>query len=258
MNPFSSLLKDIHSKLDVPQPAKSRILLEIAADMDDLFRAYISQGKPESEAIRLTEEMFSLDDGAISELINIHQPPFRKWIDKLSAQTQSKLEKSWLTAALMILILLAGHSISSQQFFRSASGFIYPILAIGLGSLMIAAVKFYTLFIKKDHSPKTLHSGMTPLLVLGAVNFFVGAWGYLIEIYTHGGGVALPAGSLISLIVIVNPPQEQLLSLADCFIRSASVVLSALFVASLNAILCFGLINKIVQIEKMEAEHLLK
>jgi len=257
MSQFTSLLKEINSKLDVPHPAKSRILLEISADMDDLYSTYLEQGKSEVEAQRLTEEMFQMDEHAIRELASVHQPLFRKWMDKFSAHTQTTWERASLIFVLLFIAVFAGQAISTSQFFQTASAFVYPILGIGLLSIVVSIRKFYSLFLRKDHDLSTLHSGVTPIVVLGAANFFIGAWGYLIEIYSHGGGIALPAGSLINVIITVDPSQAQMDGLAGCFIRSASVVLAALFIASLIALLWFMLVSKISQIEQSEAEYLL-
>ena len=35
MKRFTSLMQEIEAKIDLPQPVKSRILLEIASDLDD-------------------------------------------------------------------------------------------------------------------------------------------------------------------------------------------------------------------------------
>ena len=47
---FVSLLKKINNKLDLPQNTKSKIILEIAADLEDLSNYYLTQGLSENEA----------------------------------------------------------------------------------------------------------------------------------------------------------------------------------------------------------------
>lgn len=56
MNPFNPLLKRINDKLDLSQPAKSRIVLEIAADLEDLYRIYRDRGLSEEEALHKAQE----------------------------------------------------------------------------------------------------------------------------------------------------------------------------------------------------------
>ena len=43
MKQFTALLKSINERLDLPQPTKSRIILEIAADLDDLYQLYLKK-----------------------------------------------------------------------------------------------------------------------------------------------------------------------------------------------------------------------
>ncbi len=47
MNRFAPLLKSINARLDLPQPTKSRIILEIASDLEDMYQFYQSQGPDE-------------------------------------------------------------------------------------------------------------------------------------------------------------------------------------------------------------------
>ena len=61
MNRFISLLQRVNDKLDLPQPEKSRILLEIAADLQDMYQVYLDKGLGEEEAVKRTEEKFSWD-----------------------------------------------------------------------------------------------------------------------------------------------------------------------------------------------------
>ena len=58
MTRFAPLLKSINDRLDLPQPTKSRIILEIAADLEDLYQFYQNQGMNESEAAQKAEEKF--------------------------------------------------------------------------------------------------------------------------------------------------------------------------------------------------------
>ena len=51
MKQFTSLLKNLNSKIDLPQPKKSRMLLEIAADLNDMYNYYLAKGLTETEAV---------------------------------------------------------------------------------------------------------------------------------------------------------------------------------------------------------------
>lgn len=44
MDPFKTLLININNKLELPQPTRSRIILEISADLNDAYHTFQSQG----------------------------------------------------------------------------------------------------------------------------------------------------------------------------------------------------------------------
>lgn len=76
MSRFTSLLKRIDDRLKFPQPTKSRILLEIAADLEDLHLLYLERGLGEEEAAQLAEEKFDFSDKALQEFTHVHQTLF--------------------------------------------------------------------------------------------------------------------------------------------------------------------------------------
>lgn len=52
MNRFGARLREIHERIDLPQPLKSRIILEIASDMNDTYEELRGRGLGEEEAAR--------------------------------------------------------------------------------------------------------------------------------------------------------------------------------------------------------------
>ena len=93
MEYFKSLLIDINNKLELPQPIKSRIILEISADLNAAFRTFQNQGMSDKEAIVAAKQKFNLDQRSLNELIQVHQPLFRRWFDHLSTTAQSWWER---------------------------------------------------------------------------------------------------------------------------------------------------------------------
>ncbi len=89
MDNFKPILKKINGQLDLPQPTKSRIILEVAADLNDAFNLYKNQGLTDSEATKKATNTFNLDKKNLNDLISIHQTSFRKWFDQLSERGQS-------------------------------------------------------------------------------------------------------------------------------------------------------------------------
>ena len=66
MTRFANLLSRIRNRLDLPQPTKSRILLEISSDLEDAYHYYMDQGMTHQEAKKKTLVIFDIDDASIS------------------------------------------------------------------------------------------------------------------------------------------------------------------------------------------------
>jgi hypothetical protein len=256
MNRFSPLLTEIYQKLDLPQPTKSEILLEIAADMEDLYETCIQEGLGEKDALARTAEKFQLDDTVIQDLVRVHQSAFKKWFDKLTARTQTRWERGVLVLTVLSIIILAGYAMIASEFFRTASRFVYPLSAIGLSILVIFLAKIYALYIKKDHNVRNLRKGLSLLLFLGVLNIFIGLWGYLIELYTIGSNSLLPGSSFITIICTVNPSAQQIRQITECLMKSSSVMLLCLFLMVVTVVFWYMLMTKIIKIEQAEADVL--
>jgi hypothetical protein len=183
MSRFASLLQATSDRLELPQPAKSRILLEMSADLEGLYATYREQGLDEAAAEARAREHFEASEDAIADLVQIHRTPFQRWMDTLSLQAQTLWERLTLAAILLFILLFAGREMLSAEFFRNASVFVWPVLGVSLLVLLLSVAQVYKIYIKKDHRIPTLRRGLPSLLLLGCGAFFIGAWGFYIELH---------------------------------------------------------------------------
>jgi hypothetical protein len=256
MSRFSSLLKSINERLDAPQPVKARILLEISADLEDAYEFYRANGTSEEEATRLAQEKFILDDATISELSSIHQPVLQKWIDKMSLGVQTRWERIILMLTLLTIALLSGRVMLSSQFAQN-SVFIWPIWGLTILGIVQFFIKFYKLYLIKDHYKRTLRKGTNIIAYLGVFCMTLGFAGYFYELLHYGVGTIIPGGSLITVLVTVTDSVQRIRDITTCFVTSASVMMASLFSGMLLALLWYTLNIKISRIEISEAESLL-
>lgn len=245
MNPFTQELKEINERLDLPQPTKSHILLEIAADMDDLYKVYLSRGLNEQEAIQKAKEKFDLDDEALAQLAQIHEPLFRKLFDRISHRAQSTWERTALILVLLSVVYLAGNEMLSTQLFLQASKFVWPITGIAFLMLLISIVKFYKLFLRKEHTISKLRFGVPTILFLGGAGLAVGAFGSLVETYWA-----------ISQSIIEM--ERTLFYFTNWLVKTSALLIVSLWVAIGAALVWFFMLNKITKIEQAEAAILLR
>jgi len=258
MKQFTPLLKRINERLDLPQPTKSRIILEIAADLDDLYQLYLSRGLEEKEATKKAEEKINLTDEALNELVQIHQSLFRKLLDKITAQAQTRWERIAFVLMLLFLAAISVQAIFSTQFLSQASKWIYPVIGISLTAILISIPKFYKLYIKKDHQIKKLRTDLSLIFGTGVLNLVIGVMGYVMELYLAGSNALLFANHLAYIITTQEVGSAQTLGdIMTWMIKSSSLIMFTLISTIFIAFIWYILMNKVSKIERAEAAVLL-
>ncbi|MBN1827249.1 MAG: hypothetical protein JW958_13405 [Candidatus Eisenbacteria bacterium] len=244
MRRFQRILREIDGKLDLPQPAKSRIILEMAADLEDLFDVYVARGEDEEGAVRLVEERFAVTEEAIAELIRIHENPLRRFMRGLSEQARSRWERAALAALLLFLVAFAGRGAVSARFFTESSVFIWPVLGLSFVVAALSAAKAYALWIRADHAPRRLRSGLGTLLALTGANLLVGFFGAAAESRFSAEKAARDAGNASYY-------------LAEYLLRVCPMLIAGLLAALFTAILWYVLTLQVERIETAAASALL-
>jgi hypothetical protein len=258
MKKFAPLLKLISKNLDLPQPEKSRILLEICGDMKDMYDLFISQGSNEQEAERKVKEKFEMTKKSLSELVDVHQTGFRRWMDKLSAQAQSRWERVIISIFILVIAVLGIKLFLSTPLLSESSYFIWIIFAIFLIISLLIILKIYQLYIKKDHRIKNLRSGLPAILFWGFMCLIIAATGYFIELLGAGEYNLLMDTKLVFLVANTEPNYSQILKdISQWSARSSSMVLVGLLVSMVSSIFWFIFENKASKIEQAEVEQLL-
>lgn len=183
MSRFRDVLRKTNERLDLPQPAKSRILLEIAADLEDMFEFYVSEGMSEQEAERMAGEKFDISDGALAELVEIHESPLRKMLGILSLQAQTRWERVVLGVTILFIAWFSGRQAVSAEVFRDAGRYGWAVAGFTFAALIVTVWHAYRLFIKKDHDIRRLRSGLPWLLMLGSASAVTGLFGSSVGMY---------------------------------------------------------------------------
>ena len=254
MKRFTNLLTEINTKLELPQPQKSRIICEIADDIEETFKAYTKRGLSEQEAENKTRDKFALSETAIIELTQIHLTPYRRWLNKLSQRAQSKWERFLLFIIFALILSSLAEVVYSTPFFQNASYFIYPILTVLLFATILFTVKFYQLYIKKDHHIKNLRNGLDWILYFCGAILFFGIFGYFGELYVSSQSVNY-LGPFFFLSFLSDSPSLHLS--VEWLVRNSSMMMTCLGSAMITSLYWFILINKAGKIEQDEASILL-
>jgi hypothetical protein len=87
MTRFQTLLEDAVAGL--PEPQRGRVLEELAADLEDMYRAYRGAGYGAEESARRTADRVLPGPAAAAELERLHRrlhrPPYRRLLERLTA-----------------------------------------------------------------------------------------------------------------------------------------------------------------------------
>lgn len=244
MSHFVDILHHTSERLTLPQPARSRVLLEIAADMDDLFAVYRERGLGEDEARQQTLEDVDLSDEALSQLAMIHTGPVRQVLDRLSSRTLQIWERALLMLVVVSAFIAGDWFFSSDRLFRDAGLFAWPVLAVVLVALVLSIVKFYQLFLKQDHSIRTLHGYLDLILGLSVFLLFLGFAGSWVEVWRLRQAAAAE-------------PLPVLVFMMRWALVSTALLQLSLGLGILSALAWFGLAGKVSHIERHEADVLL-
>jgi hypothetical protein len=245
MSRFAERLREISEKLDLPQPEKSHILLEIASDLDDMYRFFREEGLGEEAAAKRAEERLDLSDEALRELVEIHESGMRKLLDRISEQARSRWERVLLAMAVIVIAAYSGRQILSAQLYTQASRFVWPILLFALAALVITIWQIYKLYIKKDHDIRTLGVGLPWLIAAGASSLLTGLLGMMYEFHR-------------SVRMAVAEADRSLVFLVECALRCSAMMMVGLVTAIAIGIVWFILMNKVRSIEIAEAAWLIE
>ncbi len=245
MSRFAERLREINGKLDLPQPEKSHILLEIASDLDDMYQFFREEGLNEEEAAKRAEEKLDLSDDALRELVEIHESGMRKLLDRISSQARSRWERVLLAMTVIVIAAYSGRQIFSARLYAQASRFVWPILLFALAALVITIWQVYKLYIKKDHDIRTLGVGLPWLVAMGAASFLTGLLGMMFEFHR-------------SALMAADDVERSLVFLVESALRSSAMTMVGLFTVIAIAIVWFVLMNKVRNIEIAEAAWLIE
>ena len=201
MSRFAKVLSDLDVRLTVPEPARSRVLLEVAADMEDLFREYRARGLEEGDAEAAVVDHFDISDDALRELVRVHDTPLQRSLDNLSGQVRGAWSRLLMVVLALFVAAGPGTLLFRSQLYRDASGLVWvlmPILGVGW---VIAGGRALRLFrAGKGWSPG-LRSGLGRILALAGLMVAVTVAGLWVELYLSALRIRMvPGDALIQLV----------------------------------------------------------
>lgn len=258
MDPFKTLLININKKLELPQPIKSRIILEISADLKDAYQTFKSQGMSEKEAIETSIQKFDLDKQSLNELVHIHRTSYRRWFDHLSTSAKSWWERVILFCLITFVIISGSVTIMNVPLVVETSPFVWIIFILAIIACGIFLQKIYQIYLKKDHNLITVKRGVPFLLFISGLSLVFCIWGYYWELYNFKEYGHILETKMIYLLYTTDSSFPTVYKeLITWMIDSSSFVMISMLVSIIISLMWYFLMRKISKIEEAEAAILL-
>ncbi len=245
MNRFADILREADTRLDLPRPVRARIVLEMAADLDDLFAHFTAGGLPPEEAEEKARQAFALSDEALAELAAVHVPAWQRLVDQLSLQGRSRLEKAGLLLLLLFILASGGLSVLSLEIPRAAGPVGWFLVALTGAALVPALRAGVTLFLREERDLRPTRRRVTALLLFSAADLLTGLYGWWLTIYGWVADFPVTSQGGIPLFTRV-------------LARGSAVVVVALVCAILTALIWYLLQERLARLEQAEADLLLQ
>lgn len=244
MNRFNRVLMDTDARLSVSEPARSRILLEIAADMEGLHREFLSRGLSPEDADAEVLEHFDLSDEALRELIRVHDTPLQRSLETLSGPVEGKWSRLLLGVLALFVVVGSGTLLVNTQLYRDASGLVWVLMPLLLLGWLMAALRGLQMARQRDSWSHALRVGLSRLLGLALAIpalAFVGLW---IELYR-------------GILRIRATPAEAMVHIVDWLHMASATLTVALGGSLILGFLWFFLDSRARRMERRAAADLL-
>jgi len=243
MSGFEQNLREVAGRLDLPQPGRTRVLLELATDLEDLERTLLGEGMPPEKAHEKALEVLLPETETLTELETLHRPLYQRLVDRFSDPARHRLERLLLGAMTAGLFLISISWLSRADLFVDPSLFLWPLLGLGFLTLAVSAWKGFALFVKKDHGPERLQKGLVLIPALAVTGTIVALGGATFDLYQVAG--RLEADYWTEAVELLR------------WLRRDSAMLSVgLLVSSIAGMLWLALSAAVALVEQSEAELL--
>jgi hypothetical protein len=180
---FEDALRSLAARLELPQPARSRVVLEIAGDLEDAYEYHRHEGLDDDAARDAALARFDLSDEALAELVAVHSTWARRFMDSMSERGRSRFERVALALVMGFVVALAGLRLAGAGLLEHVGAAAVPSVALTLTALAVAAHKAWRLWLTGDHRIRQLHRGLPEILIAAAASLGFGMAGFWFELH---------------------------------------------------------------------------
>jgi len=242
---FPELLGALQRKLIIPQPARSRILLEIADDLEGLYQHYKAAGLDDAEAMKRAADEMDLTPGVLTDLVEVHTSAYQRFLDNLSDRARSRWERGLLLVLSLFVLFMLIATVRTGSVFAEANIFVWPVLLCFAGGAILGLQRAYVLFVRKVHAARETRRGLSALLGLSAAQLVIGIVGAWLGLFPASRAVAAD-------------PTQAGMALTDWMVGGTALLVVSLGGCVMTALWWLVLTAKAAAVEEEEAYALLR
>lgn len=187
--------------LDVPYPAKARILEELASDAEALYGHYRRAGWGRAASLREVEARLGVSVNAAEELAELHRPIYDRLISRYARGRQARLESALLLLTVLVALGSYGGAMLRLRLLESGSILPWVVLVSGAGAWVMAFVKVFHVVIRGDARLARLRSGLGWILALAGISAAAAVTSGFVEMYQAAELAVASPGRAMEVIV---------------------------------------------------------
>lgn len=176
-------LEKLRRGLRIPYPEKQYFLREIENDFEFSFNYFVENGNSQMEAEKNAARLVELSDIDQKKIENCHSSSIYKKYWMFSEKHQQTIEYLIGMMPVLTVHLYLIKEVPMMDLIQQGGAAMYPILLVGALALILQFKIFFSWFIARNHSEKSLEANHALALSLGIGCFLIGVFGTLMGLY---------------------------------------------------------------------------
>ncbi len=185
---------------ELHHPVRTRILLELAGDVEALTADLQGMGMPEHEASRQAAERVVPSSAALDALIRLHLPFYRRVSAPVPDSTLRRWERGTLLLVTTLLLGAALFFLGAHGLLVNPSPFLWTVLVLSGGVVALALATSFRLFVLRDHQPGTVGRGLGALLSLSGIAPIVAGVGAVTDLWGLAGALEVAVADPVPVL----------------------------------------------------------
>lgn len=200
MSGLERVVERARGTLEVPYPAKARILEELASDAESLYAHFRRLGHDEASATREVETRLSVTDHAAEELATLHRSLYRRLVDRYAAGREAAVEIALLLVTVAAL-LTAGIMAMLRMQLLGGAFLPWVVLLASSGAWLSAAACAFRIVVRGETRIERMRRGLVSIPALSLVAGTAAALSALYRLYSTLPPAYVDPGQVVAVFV---------------------------------------------------------